>query len=171
MTVLSHVRLIDGTGRAPVEDATLVIEGNHIAAIHRGRVHHAGQRPRPRFPWRYGDSGPDQCAWSSGADQDGQNTPAAYTPEHVIEELRQYESYGVTTMLALGLNKDLLYSIRQQQREGKLDGATVFTADRGIGVPGGVPGPQTSGSELPAVHRGGGARRQWTPWPNVTRIS
>ena len=36
--------------------------------------------------------------------------PRAYTAENVLAELRQYESYGVTTMLSLGLNRDLLYS-------------------------------------------------------------
>ena len=70
---------------------------------------------------------------------DGQNSATAYTAENVLAELRQYESYGVTTMLSLGLNRDLLYAIREQQRQGKLDGATVFTADRGIGVPDAAP--------------------------------
>jgi imidazolonepropionase-like amidohydrolase len=71
---------------------------------------------------------------------DGQNSATAYTEENVLAELRQYESYGVTTMMSLGLNRDLLYSIRQQQRQGKLDGATVLTADRAIGVPDAAPG-------------------------------
>jgi imidazolonepropionase-like amidohydrolase len=140
--VLSHVRLIDGTGRAPVLDATLVIEGNRIAAIHRGKF---TAPANARVLDLQGDTvipGLINAHGHLAQVQDGQNTPAAYTPEHVMEALRQYESYGVTTMLALGLNKDLLYSIRQQQREGKLDGATVFTADRGIGVPEGMPGPK-----------------------------
>ena len=42
-------------------------------------------------------------------------------------------------MLSLGLNRDLLYPIREQQHQGKLDGATVLTADRGIGVPDAAP--------------------------------
>ena len=33
MTALTHVRVIDGTGRPPLEDATVVIEGNHILAV------------------------------------------------------------------------------------------------------------------------------------------
>jgi imidazolonepropionase-like amidohydrolase len=70
---------------------------------------------------------------------DGQNSATSYTEENVLAELRQYESYGVTTMLSLGLNRDLLYALRDQQRQGKLDGATVFTADRGIGVPDAAP--------------------------------
>jgi imidazolonepropionase-like amidohydrolase len=140
--VLSHVRLIDGTGRAPVPDATLVIEGNRIAAIHRGKF---TAPANARVLDLKGDTvipGLINAHGHLAQFQDGKNTAAAYTPENVLAGLRQYESYGVTTMLALGLNKDLLYSIRQQQREGKLDGATVLTADRGIGVPEGFPGPK-----------------------------
>jgi imidazolonepropionase-like amidohydrolase len=140
--VLSHVRLIDGTGRAPILDATLVIKGNSIAEIRRGKFIAPANA---RVLDLHGDTvipGLINAHGHLAQSQDGQSTPAAYTPEHVMEALRQYESYGVTAMLALGLNKDLLYSIRQQQREGKLDGATVFTADRGIGVPEGFPGPK-----------------------------
>ncbi len=36
ITALTHVRVIDGTGRTPLEDATVVIEGNHILSIQRG---------------------------------------------------------------------------------------------------------------------------------------
>ncbi|HEV2275672.1 MAG TPA: amidohydrolase family protein [Acidobacteriaceae bacterium] len=140
-TVLTHVTLIDGTGRTPVKDATLVIEGTRIAAIHSGNF--AGP-PKARVLDMHGDTvmpGIINAHGHLAQFQDGENSTAAYTAEHVLSDLRQYESYGVTTILALGLNKDLLYPIRQQQREGKLDGATVFTADRGIGAPGSVPGP------------------------------
>ena len=33
VTALTHVRVIDGTGRPPAEDATILIEGNRIKAI------------------------------------------------------------------------------------------------------------------------------------------
>ncbi len=79
---------------------------------------------------------------------DGQNSATAYTAENVLAELRQYESYGVTTMLSLGLNRDLLYHIREQQRQGKLDGATVLTADRGIGVPDAAPGLPAAADQI-----------------------
>ena len=67
------------------------------------------------------------------------NSATYYTAPHVMEELRQYEHYGVLDMLSLGLNRDLIYSIRSQQQAGTLDGAAVFVADRGIGVPDGAP--------------------------------
>jgi imidazolonepropionase-like amidohydrolase len=139
VTALTHVRVIDGTGHPPLEDATVVIQGDHILAIHAG----AGALPSgARVLDLHGDTvmpGLINAHGHLALVQDGQNSATAYTAENVLAELRQYESYGVTSMLSLGVNRDLLYSIRQQQRQGKLDGATVFTADRGIGVPDAAP--------------------------------
>jgi imidazolonepropionase-like amidohydrolase len=139
VTALTHVRVIDGTGRPPLENATVVIQGNHILAIQTG----AGSLPAgARVLDLHGDTvmpGLINAHGHLALVQDGQNSATAYTAENVLAELRQYESYGVTTMLSLGVNRDLLYGIRQQQRQGKLDGATVFTADRGIGVPDAAP--------------------------------
>jgi len=68
-------------------------------------------------------------------------TPSAnaYTTENVTAALNQFERYGVTTIVSLGLNRDLVYELRDQQRAGKLGGATILTAGRGIGVPNGAP--------------------------------
>lgn len=139
MTALTHVRVIDGTGRAPLEDATVVIEGNHILSIQpKGAAVPAAAQVMDL----HGDTvmpGLINAHGHLALIADGQNSATSYTAENVLAELRQYESYGVTAMLSLGLNRDLLYQIRQQQREGKVDGATVFTADRGIGVPDAAP--------------------------------
>ena len=139
MTALTHVRVIDGTGRAPLEDATVVIEGNHILAV---QPKGAAIPAAAQVVDLHGDTvmpGIINAHGHLALIADGQNSATSYTAENVLAELRQYESYGVTAMLSLGLNRDLLYPIRQQQREGKVDGATVFTADRGIGVPDAAP--------------------------------
>ena len=138
-TALTHVRVIDGTGGTPLEDATVLITGNHILAIRPGTspvpagAHVLDLHGDTVIPGLINAHG--HLALIAG----GQNSPTSYTEENVLAELRQYESYGVTAMLSLGLNRDLLYPIRAQQREGKQEGATVFTADRGIGVPEGAP--------------------------------
>ena len=67
-------------------------------------------------------------------------SPEAYTTENVTASLNQFERYGVTTIVSLGLNRDLVYELRDQQRAGKLGGATLLTAGRGIGMAGGAPG-------------------------------
>ena len=41
--------------------------------------------------------------------------------------------------MSLGMNNDMLYKLRSEQEKGKLQGSTILTADRGMGVPGGVP--------------------------------
>jgi len=149
ITALTHVRVIDGTGRPPLENATVVIQGNHILAVQSG----AGALPAgARVMDLHGDTvmpGLINAHGHLALVQDGQNSATAYTAENVLAELRQYESYGVTTMLSLGVNRDLLYGIRQQQRQGKLDGATVFTADRGIGVPDAAPPLPAAPDQIP----------------------
>ncbi len=67
------------------------------------------------------------------------NSATAYTRENVLAALEQYERYGVTTIVSLGLNRDLVYGIRAEDRAGTVGGATLLTAGRGIGVPGGAP--------------------------------
>jgi imidazolonepropionase-like amidohydrolase len=69
----------------------------------------------------------------------GQNRADAYTRENVLPQLALYEQYGVTAVLTLGLNRDLVYEIRDEQRRGALPGASIFTAGRGIGAPDGAP--------------------------------
>ena len=148
ITALTHVRVIDGTGRTPLEDAAVVIEGNHIRSIQGGG---AALPAGARVLDLHGDTvmpGLINAHGHLALVADGKNSATAYTAENVLAELRQYESYGVTTMLSLGVNRDLLYPIRQQQREGKLDGATVFTAGRGIGVPGAAPGLPAAPDQL-----------------------
>lgn len=66
-------------------------------------------------------------------------SPTAYNEENVSAALNQFERYGVTTIISLGLNRDLVYELRDRQKEGKLGGATILTAGRGIGVPNGAP--------------------------------
>jgi imidazolonepropionase-like amidohydrolase len=66
-------------------------------------------------------------------------SPDAYTAENVTAALNQFERFGVTTIVSLGLNRDLVYDLREQQHDGKLGGATLLTAGRGIGMAGGAP--------------------------------
>ena len=139
LTVLSHVRLIDGTGRPSIENATITIRDGQIVAIASGTLKlppdarvfdYSGKTVMPGLINAHG-----HLALVCGSE----NSATCYTRSNVLAELRQYERYGVTSMLSLGVNRDLIYEIRSEQRAGKLDGATVFSGDRGIGVPDAAP--------------------------------
>jgi len=139
-TAIEHVRVIDGTGRQPLENGTVILEGSRIVSVSAQKaqsvpkgaqiIDATGQTLIPGLINAHG-----HLALIDGA----KNSAAAYTEENVLAELRIYERYGVTTMLSLGLNRDLIYPIRDRQRDGDLDGASVFVADRGNGVVDGAP--------------------------------
>ena len=138
--VLRGATLIDGTGRPPRQNATLVIDGDRISAV--------GDAARLKFPagarvvevrGRTIMPGIINAHGHVGLVAGGQNRADAYTRENVQPQLLQYERYGVTAVLTLGLNRDLVYEIRDEQRRGALPGASLFTAGRGVGVPGGAP--------------------------------
>jgi len=141
VTVLSDVRLIDGTGKPPVDHATIFIQNTTIRDIFLGisavrtpknaRVLHlSGKTVMPGIINGHGHVGLVQGTTVS---------PDNYTEVNIARQLLQYQRYGVTTMISLGMNQDLLYRIIDEQRSGEMNGATVLTADRGIGVPEGMP--------------------------------
>ena len=150
VTILTGARLIDGTGKPPLEDAVLTLRGDRIVSVmgHPGNSDSAlgspefapagarlidvhGQTIIPGLISAHSHLGLTKCSYSASADN--------YTRENVARQLAQYEGYGVTAVMSLGVNRDVLYDWRNEQRRGELPGADIFTADRGLGVPGGVP--------------------------------
>jgi imidazolonepropionase-like amidohydrolase len=140
VTVFENARLIDGTGAHPIEKAVLVIEGDRIlAAGKREQVHYAKTAHVVNAAGETIIPGLINAHGHLGLVVGAANRPEGYTAANVEAELLQYEQYGVTSMLSLGLNRDLLYDIRAQQQAGAVGGASIFTADRGLGVPDGIP--------------------------------
>ena len=138
--VLEGARLIDGTGRPARDNAALVIEGDRITAVGT-----AGKLARPKGARVIDVHGrtimPGLISAHShvGLVTGTANRADAYTREAVQHALVLYEQYGVTSVVTLGLNRDLVFELRDQQKQGKFPGASIFTAGRGIGAPGGVP--------------------------------
>jgi imidazolonepropionase-like amidohydrolase len=138
--VLEGARVIDGTGKPARDNAALVIEGDRITAV--------GTAGKLRYPkgarvvdvrGRTIIPGLISAHSHVGLVAGTANSADAYTREAVQNALVQYEQFGVTSIVSLGLNRDLVFEVRDQQRQGKLPGASLFTAGRGIGVASGTP--------------------------------
>jgi imidazolonepropionase-like amidohydrolase len=139
--VFKGARLIDGTGRAPVEDSVLIIEGSKIRAVGK-----AGSVRTPKGAEVRDVSGKTimpalvalhcHLGLTSGIEQAARN----YTEENIRGQLEEYLAYGVGTVMSLGQDQDLIYKLREDQRAGQLPGARLFTAGRGFGANGGLPG-------------------------------
>lgn len=141
--MLRDVRVLDGTGAPPREHVTLLLQDGRIAKVWEAGAPcdiPAGATERPDLR---GDtvmpgliSGHAHLALLNAQ---GQFDPIEYTEANVEAQLRLYQRYGVTTIVSLGANRDVVWAIRDRQRAGELGGASLLTVGRGIGVPGGFP--------------------------------
>jgi imidazolonepropionase-like amidohydrolase len=125
----THVRLIDGYGRPPFDNATLVFQDGRIVAVNAG-VPKAAQvidgTGKTIIP------GLISAHIHLGLVKGIKVESANYTRENIAAQLAQYARYGVTSVCSLGVNKDLIYDIRKENPR-------VLTVGRGIGVPNGAP--------------------------------
>jgi imidazolonepropionase-like amidohydrolase len=146
--LLRDVRLIDGTGAPPREHVLLLLRNGRIEKIGETMIVPKGVQVREL-------SGKTVMPGLISAHShlglivdDAESSATGYTRENVTAQLKQFERYGVTTIMSLGANRDLVYELREEQRKGRLGGATIFTAGRGIGVPGGAPGLPAAADQI-----------------------
>ena len=144
--VLTGVRLIDGTGGAPAENAVIILADGRISAINPKRLALAGAVEN--LSGKTVIPGLINAHGHLGVVVGTKTDPGNFNAEVVTEQLNQYARYGVTSVLALGLSRDLIYNLREDQKtlHALPNGATIFTAGRGIGVPGGAP-PMNVGAD------------------------
>lgn len=155
------MRLIDGSGRAPADHVSILIRNGKIAEIARHNAG-AGWPANARILKLSGKTvipGLINGHGHLGLSREDSVSPANYTPENIEAQLAQYERYGITTMISLGLNRDLLYRLRAEQEKGNLHGTTILTAGRGIGVPHGVPAVKVGVDQIYRPATPEGARR------------
>lgn len=149
-TVVRDVTVIGGSSGKPVAHATIVIEGSKIREIRTDSKPYkpsAGTRVL-HFEGKFVMPGLISAHSHLGLVDGTTSKPENYNRANIERQLKLYERYGVTTVTSLGLNRDLIYDLRAEQRAGKLGGATILTAGRGLGVPGGVPGMNVAADQL-----------------------
>src|SRR5471032_694216 len=120
-------RLIDGTDRAPIDNATIVVMNGRIAAIgppfsisvpaSAQRVSLAGKTVIPGLVNAHGHVGN-----TVGMEQ------GHYSAENVTRDLKTYAAYGITTVFSLGDDQAAGFAARDRQRTASLDHARLFVA-------------------------------------------
>ncbi len=122
ITVFEGARLIAGDERAPIENATLVVDGTRIMQVGRAadirvpagapRVSLAGKTVMPMMI--------------------DTHTHLGRTREALVQDLRRRAYFGVSAALSLGTDNYELLDIREQMIPGA---ARFFSAGRGITMP------------------------------------
>jgi imidazolonepropionase-like amidohydrolase len=139
-TALRGSRVIDGRGGAPIDDATVVFRDGRIIAIGPSAA-----TPVPSDAQVVDYTGktiiPGLISAHShvGIFVGLKAAPENYSRDLILRQLKQLEAYGVTTVMALGLNGPLFYELRPELHAGRLPGADLFGADQGVGAVGGQP--------------------------------
>ena len=138
VVALTHVRVIDGTGAAPVDNATILMKDGEIVAVGSNITIPA----HTKILDRTGDTVlPALISDHSHVGQyEGVTTGSQfYTRDNIVSALTQYRRYGVTTVTALGNNiPEVFDPLRKEAHAGKTP-ADLFGVDQGIGVVKGAP--------------------------------
>src|SRR5262245_28784975 len=139
-TVLRGARVIDGTGGAPLDNAAIVIRDGRIVTVGPSAntsvpdgaevVDYSGKTIIPGLISAHSHVGIFVGLMSAAEN---------YNRDSILRQLKQLEAYGVTTVMSLGLNGPLFYELRPELHAGRIPGADLFGADRGIGVINGQP--------------------------------
>ena len=144
--VMRKFTLIDGTGRAPVPAAAMVITD--------GRIRYAGPAANATVPQgattmdlkgKYVMPGIINLHGHLGNVKGLVQDPKNYTPENLDANLKTYASYGVTTVVSMGSDQDVILRRRAEQRAtGRPKTTRIYTAYRGFtgtaGYPTSAPG-------------------------------
>jgi imidazolonepropionase-like amidohydrolase len=126
-------RLIDGTGRAPIENSAILVESGRITRVARRgqikvargtlRVDLAGKTIVPGLVLLHGHVG-----YIKGTTFAAEN----YTRDNLIDHLTRYLYYGIVAMMSTGTDPgDLPYQLRAEAHAGAL----FRTAGRGLAAP------------------------------------
>jgi imidazolonepropionase-like amidohydrolase len=141
VTVFENFTLIDGTGHPPVAHEAMVVDNGRITWI--GPV--AGLKAPPAaqaidLSGKYVMPGILNLHVHLGATIGLDQNAAHFTPQNVASDLHTYASYGVTTVLSMGTDKDSIFQIRDRQRAGRPHEARVYTVGQGFIFKGGYGG-------------------------------
>jgi imidazolonepropionase-like amidohydrolase len=139
VTVLTNVKVIDGTGAPMQSNKTVVIEGDRIRSIGSGEagkpddaksIDMHGQTIMPLIINTHGHLGMVKGTASGVSNQ---------TEDNFRHQLLRYQDYGIGAILSMGTDGPKFAEIRQASRTGKLPGADVYSAGNGFGVKDGAP--------------------------------
>ena len=144
-TLYEGARLIPGDGKPAIERSAFLVENGAITRVGRQgdvkapagatRVDLAGKTVMPALIDIHTHTG-----FQKGATY----RPENYGRDAIVEDLNRALYFGVSAVVSEGIDPgDAAFRIRDDQAAGRLGGARLFTAGRGMGAPNAGPGADT----------------------------
>ncbi|MDQ1474630.1 MAG: hypothetical protein QOJ99_6110 [Bryobacterales bacterium] len=139
--VLKNFTLIDGTGRAPVPNSAMIIDAGRITWIGpASQVKAPASAETVDLTGKFVMPGIINLHGHLGATVDLKQSADNLTEANVEKNLKTYASYGVTTVLSMGTDKDLVLGMRDKQRAGRPAETRIYTSGEGFVFKGGYGG-------------------------------
>ncbi len=132
--VIKGITLIDGTGNSAKQNVNLIIKEDIIDAVlppnaalpvNAQLIDLSGKFVMPALINAHGHLG-----LLRGDSALSKN----YSHDNVLRQLKKYETFGVSRVLSLGTDHDIIFSLRDSSQKNLLPGATIYTAGYGIGA-------------------------------------
>src|ERR1700730_14289856 len=135
-------RIIPGDGSPAIENGALLVEGGGISRVGRkgeiaapagaARIDLGGKTVMPAIVSAHVHPG-----FQRGLTYSADN----FTRETILDDLNRALYFGISTVMSQGIEKgEVMYQIRADQKAGRLGGAQLLLAGRGIGAPNAGPG-------------------------------
>ena len=139
--VLEDFTLIDGTGRPPATHVSMIIDNGRIRWVGpAAQVQMPAGAEKTNLAGKFVMPGIINLHGHIGNTVDLTQDAKFYTRESIEQNLKTYASYGVTTVLSMGTDQDLIFRIRDEQRSGRPAVCRVYTAGQGFVFKGGYGG-------------------------------
>jgi imidazolonepropionase-like amidohydrolase len=139
--VLKNFTLIDGTGSSPLPSAAMIVDNGKIRWVGPARQLKAPSASEVTdLSGKFVMPGIINLHGHIGNTIDLTQDAKFFTRENIEQNLRTYASYGVTTVLSMGTDQDLIFQIRDEQRAGRPTYTRVYTAGQGFIYKGGYGG-------------------------------
>jgi len=144
-TLYEGARLIPGDGKPAIERSAFIVENGTITRLGRqgdvkapagaAHVDLTGKTVMPTLIDIHTHTG-----FQKGATY----RPENYGREAIVNDLNRALYFGVSAVVSEGIDPgDAAFKIREDQAAGRLGGARLFTAGRGMGAPNAGPGADT----------------------------
>ncbi len=144
-TIYEGARLIPGDGRPAIERSAFVVENGTLTRVGRmGDVKAANGAARVDLTGKTVMPTLIDIHTHTGFQKGPTYRPENYGRDAILEDLNRALYFGVSTVVSEGIDPgEAAFKIREEQAAGRLGGARLFTAGRGIGAPNAGPGADT----------------------------
>src|SRR5690242_15688626 len=132
LQVIKGVTLIDGTGKEPKQNVSLVIKDDIIHAVLSSNASFPKDATIVDYSGKFVMPGMINGHCHLGLLKGDNASPANYSYENILRQLEKYERYGISRVLCLGTDQQIIFALRDSSQKGLFPGATIYTAGYGF---------------------------------------